>query len=68
MKLELINYDGIGRSMYVLYPDGDRLSCFENTLITILRENDGEEDIKALLANADFCELANQTKIRNFVP
>jgi poly(3-hydroxybutyrate) depolymerase len=62
MKLDLIKYDGIGRSMYALYPDGDRLSCYENTLITILRENDSEEDIKALLAIVDFCELANKQR------
>ena len=68
MKLDLIKYDEIGRSMYVLYPDGDRLSCYENTLITILRENDGEEEITALLANTDFCELANKQRFVMLFP
>ena len=68
MRLDLIKYDEIGRSMYVLYPDGDRLSCYENTLITILRENDGTEEIKALLADADFCELANKQRFVMLFP
>jgi poly(3-hydroxybutyrate) depolymerase len=62
MKPELKTYDEIGRSLYVVYPDGDRLSCYENTLITLLRENDSEEDISALLANADFRKLANRQR------
>jgi poly(3-hydroxybutyrate) depolymerase len=68
MKLDFIIYDEIGRSMYVLYPGGDRLSCYENTLITILRENDGEEDIKALLVNAEFCELADKQRFVMLFP
>ena len=42
MKLEFLTYPELGRSMYVLYPAGDRLSCYENTLITILREDDSD--------------------------
>lgn len=59
MKLEWIKYDDIGRSMVALYPEGDRLSCYENTLITILRENDSEDEIRALMADPEFCKLAN---------
>ncbi len=68
MKLDIVKYDEIGRSMVVLYPDGDRLSCYENTLITVLRENDDEEDIRALLANAEFCELANKQRFVMLFP
>jgi poly(3-hydroxybutyrate) depolymerase len=68
MRLDFIKYDEIGRSMYVLYPDGDRLSCYENTLITVLRENDGEEDIQALLDNREFCELADKQRFVMLFP
>jgi len=59
MKLELLTYPEPGRSMYVLYPAGDRLSCYENTLITILREDDSDALPKSLLADVDFCALAD---------
>ena len=38
MRVELKKYDGIERDMYVIYPAGERLCCYENTIITILRE------------------------------
>lgn len=62
MRLDLFTYEEIGRSMYVLFPGGDRLSCYENTLITILRETDSDADIQALLADADFCKLADEQR------
>lgn len=68
MKLDSIKYNTIGRSMYVLYPDGDRLSCYENTLITILLENDVEGEINALLADEDFCELADKQRFVMLFP
>ena len=68
MRLEFIKYDSINRSMYVLYPDGDRLSCYENTLITILRENDGKADIQALLNDTEFCKLANRQRFIMLFP
>ena len=68
MKLDLKKYEKMGRSMYVLYPDGDRLSCYENTLITVLRENDGKEDITALLDDAGFCELADKQRFVMLFP
>ncbi|MEG1756658.1 MAG: hypothetical protein RRZ24_05050 [Clostridia bacterium] len=42
MRLEILTYPELGRSMYVLYPAGDRVSCYENTLITILRADDSD--------------------------
>ena len=45
--------------MYVLYPAGERLSCYENTLITILREDDSDALPKALLADTAFSALAD---------
>jgi len=68
MKLEFIEYKEIGRSMYVIYPDGDRLSCYENTLITVLRDSDSIEGVKALLADAAFCELANKQRFVMLFP
>ena len=59
MRLEKKEYAELGRSMYVLYPAGDRLSCYENTLITILLDGDVEKEIEALENNAAFCSLAD---------
>ena len=63
MRLELIQYAEIGRSMYVIYPDGDRLSCYENTLVTVLREADTVEPLQALATNEAFCALANRQRM-----
>ena len=68
MRLEFLTYPEIGRSMYVLYPAGDRLSCYENTLITILREDDSDKLPKSLLADADFCKLADQQRLLLLFP
>jgi len=68
MRLDLVTYEEIGRSMYVLFPDGDRLSCYENTLITILRESDSDADIQALLADVDFCQLADEQRFVMLFP
>ena len=68
MRLEFLTYPEIGRSMYVLYPAGDRLSCYENTLITILREDDSDTLPKSLLVDADFCKLADQQRFLLLFP
>ena len=63
MRLDLIKYNQIGRSMYVVYPDGDRLSCYENTLVTILRDSDDNASIQKLLENETFTALANRQRM-----
>ena len=63
MRLELIKYPSIGRSMYVIYPDGDRLCCYENTMVTVLREDDRIEPLQALVRNEAFCALANRQRL-----
>lgn len=63
MRLELIKYPEIGRSMYVIYPDGERLCCYENTLVTVLREDFAIEPLQELLQNHDFCALANRQRM-----
>jgi poly(3-hydroxybutyrate) depolymerase len=68
MKLEFLTYPELGRSMYVLYPAGDRLSCYENTLITVLREDDSDDLPKSLLADADFCALSDAQRFLLLFP
>lgn len=68
MRLEFLKYPELGRSMYVLYPAGDRLSCYENTLITILRENASDALPRSLLADADFCALADRQRLLLLFP
>lgn len=63
MRLEWKQYPEISRSMYAVYPDGDRLSCYENTLVTVLRENDDPDELKALLRDEEFCALANRQRL-----
>ncbi len=54
--------------MAVLYPAGDRLSCYENTLITVLTDQDGEAQARALLGDASFCELADKQRFLLLFP
>ncbi len=68
MRLDLITYEELGRSLSVLYPDGDRLSCYENTLITILWESDVDEHIRSLLADPAFCKLADEQRFVMLFP
>lgn len=63
MRLELKAFDDIGRSMYVIHPDGDLHSCYENTLVTVLRETDGADELENLIKNDDFCALANHQRM-----
>ena len=55
MKIELVTYRDLG-SMYVVYPDGPRISCYENTLLTVLREDTGRESVEKLLDSAELRE------------
>ena len=68
MRLERIQYDAPNRGMTVLYPEGERLSCYENTLITILRDEGGEAFARELLADADFCALADRQRFVILLP
>ncbi len=63
MRTELINYDDLERSMYAVYPDGERICCYEYTLITILRDADSYDDISTLLEEKSVCKLLNSQKI-----
>ena len=51
MRMELISYKGLG-SMYVVYPDGPQICCYENTLITVLREDNSQESVEKILSEA----------------
>ena len=68
MRLEYLEYPELGRSMYVLYPAGERLSYYDNTLITVLTDQGGEQPARALLADASFCELADQQRFLLLFP
>ena len=68
MRLDRIQYDTPNRGMAVLYPEGERLSCYENTLITILQDGSGEPLAKTLLADADFCALADKQRFIILLP
>ena len=68
MRLDRIQYSAPDRSMFVLYPAGDRLCCYENTLITILQDSDGESLVRTLLADADFCALADKQRFVILLP
>ncbi len=60
MRTELINYDDLERSMYAVYPDGERICCYEYTLITILRDADSYDDISTLLEEKSVCKLLSK--------
>lgn len=62
MRIELKTYENLNRSMYVIYPSGDRLSCYENTMITILREDDTDEMLKRLSADKNFEKLVDRQR------
>jgi poly(3-hydroxybutyrate) depolymerase len=68
MRLDYVEYPELGRSMYVLYPTGDRLCCYENTLITLLREDESDALPNALLIDADFCTLADKQRFVILLP
>lgn len=63
MRLELKEYPEINRSMYVLYPAGERLCCYDNTLVTILRESSSPEPLEALLQDETFCQMADYRRL-----
>ena len=62
MRVELKEYKEQNRSMYVIYPAGERLSCYEKTMITVLRENDTREDIDRLCASKELEELVDSQR------
>ena len=59
MRLELKDYPELNRSMYVLYPAGERLSCYDNTMVTILRECSDAAPLEALLQDEEFVKMAD---------
>ncbi len=67
MKIELVTYRDLG-SMYVVYPDGPRISCYENTLLTVLREDTGRESVEKLLDSAELRELIDRQRILMLFP
>ncbi len=68
MRLELVEYEDLGRSMYVVYPEGERICCYENTLITVLRENNTESDIRSFLEDGAFRTLADSQRFIMLFP
>ena len=67
MKIELVTYRDLG-SMYVVYPDGPRISYYENTLLTVLREDTGRESVEKLLDSAELRELIDRQRILMLFP
>ncbi len=63
MRLELKQYPGYDRDMYVAYPDGERLSCYENTLVTVLRDSADADHLEQLLQDEAFCSLADRQRM-----
>lgn len=63
MRLELKEYPDINRSMYVIYPAGDRLSCYENTQVTILRESRNADDLEMLFRDEEFAKMVDHQRM-----
>lgn len=68
MKIELKKFDGLERDMYVIYPAGDRLCCFENTIITVLREDNSDALLKTLAADKEFEKLVDDQRLLLLFP
>ncbi len=68
MRVELKRYDGIERDMYVIYPAGERLCCYENTIITILREGNSEILLKELEKDKEFEKLVDEQRLLLLFP
>jgi poly(3-hydroxybutyrate) depolymerase len=68
VRIELKTFDGLDRDMYVVYPAGDRLSCYENTIITILREDKSDSLMKQLVADKDFENLVDSQRFLLLLP
>ena len=67
MRMELISYKGLG-SMYVVYPDGPKICCYENTLITVLREDNSQESVEKILSDPQLKQLIDQQRILLLFP
>lgn len=67
MRMELISYKGLG-SMYVVYPDGPQICCYENTLITVLREDNSQESVEKILSDPQLKQLIDQQRILLLFP
>lgn len=68
MRIELKTFDGLDRDMYVIYPAGDHLSCYENTIITILREDKSDRFMKQLAADKNFENLVDSQRLLLLFP
>lgn len=61
--LDLVKYDAIGRSMYVFTPEGEKRTAYENTYLTILREDASEESALKIMELPGFKALCNEQRI-----
>ena len=67
MRIELVEYKNLG-SMYVVYPDGPRISCYENTLLTVLREEDSRQSVEQLVQDERLRQLIDKQRILMLFP
>ena len=67
MRIEFVTYKNLG-SMYVVYPDGPRISCYENTLITVLREDAARESVERIVADEELQTMIDQQRILMLFP
>lgn len=60
-------YEDLGE-MYVVYPSGPRISCFENTLITILLEDCSRASVEAIVQDSQLSSLIDRQRILMLFP
>lgn len=67
MHIEFLSYKGLG-DMYVVYPEGPRISCYENTLITVLWEDTSKESVEQLVSDPRLRQLIDKQRILMLFP
>ena len=63
MELKFVNYDDLGYSQYIVYPGGPIRRCYEESIITILRDDPSEESVKAILADPAFAAMVEEQRL-----
>ena len=67
MKIENVLYEDLGE-MYAVYPDGPRISCYENTLITVLLEDSSLAGVKRIVEDPQLSQMIDHQRILMLFP
>ena len=67
MKIENVLYEDLGE-MYAVYPDGPRISCYENTLITVLLEDSSLAGVKRIVEDPLLSQMIDHQRILMLFP